>query len=159
MWGRGWYARLPASGAGGTLEASRHPCTLPTGAWMVSPHVATRREKPQCLPVRTPHAGSGGGWRGSSQDSLSLPRSAPTQEAESGLQLAQACLEIQKQFSGLQMPKNPGSQCWEYTKQEPSSYVISRWTLAFPLKHPPSPNGQRSTQTLLGQVMSPPHSL
>lgn len=76
---------------------------------MVSLHVAARREKPQCPPVRTPQAGSGRGWRGSSQDSLSLPRSAPTQEAESGLQLAQACLETQKRFSGLQKSENPGS--------------------------------------------------
>lgn len=107
--GEGLVCKAPPPGAGGTLEVSGHPCTLPTGAWMVSLHVAARREKPQCPPVRTPQAGSGRGWRGSSQDSLSLPRSAPTQEAESGLQLAQACLETQKRFSGLQKSENPGS--------------------------------------------------
>lgn len=110
MWGRGWYCKASRSWGKRDPGGFQAPLHIPTGTWMVSLHVATRREKPQCPPMRTPQAGSGRSWRGSSQDSLSLPRSAPTQEAESGLQLAQACLEIQKQFSGLQMPENPGSQ-------------------------------------------------
>ena len=53
---------------------------------------------------------------------------------QSGLQLAQACLEIQKQFSGLQMPQNPGSQCWEYTKQEPSFLCHFQVDFSLPTK-------------------------
>ena len=94
---------------------------------------------------------------GSNQDGLSPPGSAPAREAKSGLQreLAQAGLEAQRQSSGPRkgqkhLPPGSGMQAF---------YVVPSWASAFPLNHHHPRDGQRSTQTLLGQAMFPPHSL